>query len=69
MGAPRGEGLQDTAWHTYRFDLKDDTLTFFIDWQKIITTTDTHYLSPGRVGLAVNSGSQIDVKSFQVTAL
>lgn len=69
MGAPRGEGLQDTAWHTYRFDLKDDTLTFFIDGQKILTTTDTHYLSPGRVGLAVNSGSQIEVKSFQVTAL
>jgi hypothetical protein len=59
----------DTAWHTYRFDLKENTLTFFIDGQKILNTLDNQYLNSGSVGLVVNGGSEIDVKSFQVTAL
>lgn len=62
----------DDAWHTYRLEVKDLNLAFYIDGTKIADTTDPTYLSAGRVGLTVNglwSGCQIYVKSFQVTAL
>jgi hypothetical protein len=59
----------NTAWHTYRLEVEDEKLRLFIDTQKIVETTDTTYLAAGRTGLVVQGDTQINVKSFQVTAL
>jgi len=59
----------DIAKHTYRLEVKDEKLLFFVDSQKIVETTDTTYLSAGRAGLVVQGHTQVYVKSFQVTAL
>lgn len=62
----------DTAWHTYRLEVKGLNLAFFIDGSEVANTTNASYLSAGRVGLTVNglwSGCQIMVKNFQVIAL
>jgi hypothetical protein len=53
--------------HTYRVEVKDNTIKFFIDGGLISQMTDNRYLSGAQVGLW--SQVQLDVLSFQVTAL
>lgn len=58
-----------TGWHTYRFEVRNEQLIFSIDGSQTVPTTDTTYLSAGRVGLVVMGDTQINVRSFQVTPL
>jgi hypothetical protein len=67
--AAKEEYKVDTAWHIYRLEVRNEHLLFFIDGQQIVETTDTTYLSAGRAGLVVRGDTQINVKSFQITAL
>jgi len=60
-----------TAAHTYRAEVKDNTLKFFIDGNLVDTTTDTRLLTTETgegVGL-YSQNVQLQVSSFQVTAL
>jgi serine/threonine protein kinase len=58
----------DNDVHTYRVEVKYDTITLFIDNQQIVQTTNNRYLAPGQVGLRSIYGD-INVKSFAVYAL
>jgi hypothetical protein len=58
----------DKNLHTYRMEVKGNTISFLIDGAKTVTTTDNQYLEPGEVGLWC-SLDQIAVRSFKITAL
>lgn len=58
----------DTDTHTFRIDVIANTITLYIDGNKMLTTTDNTYLDPGQVGLC-DIYAQIDVQSFKVIAL
>jgi hypothetical protein len=58
----------DNDVHTYRVEVKYDTITLFIDNQQIVQTTNNRYLAPGEVGLR-SLYSDMNVKSFAVYAL
>ena len=57
-----------TIWHTYRFEVKDSHLTFFVDGHPLAETQDTRYHTGGQVGLK-SYGTQLEIRSFQVIAL
>ncbi len=57
-----------TTTHTYRVEVKDNTITFFIDGGQILNMTDNRYLTGAEVGLWCRN-VQLEVLSFQVTAL
>ena len=60
-----------TALHTYRAEVRDNTIKFFIDGSLIATATDNRLLTTEtseQVGLYCQS-LQLQVTSFQVTAL
>ncbi len=57
-----------TVWHTYRFEVKDSHLTFFVDGQPLVETHDTRYPTGGQVGLK-SYGTQLEIGSFQIIAL
>ncbi len=60
-----------TALHTYRAEVRDNTIKFFIDGSPIATATDNRLLTNQtneQVGLYCQS-LQLQVTSFQVTAL
>jgi len=59
---------QDAEWHTYRLEIKGNTMTLLLDGTKRITVADNTYLVSGKVGLFSN-GAQISVRSFKVIAL
>ena len=59
------QGGADTAWHTYRLVVKGNTLSFFIDGNKVLSATDNTYLHAGYAGLWC-SNDQIQVRSFQI---
>ncbi len=54
--------------HTYRVEVKDNTIKFFIDSGLILNMTDNRYLSGSEVGLWCQN-VQLTVSSFTVTAL
>jgi hypothetical protein len=56
------------GWHTYRLEVRGNTLTFRIDGSVMVETTNNQFASAGQVGLwGVNT--QIDVRRFEVIAL
>ncbi len=55
-------------WHTYRIEVKGDTIKVSIDGRSFLNGTDTTYLTGGQIGLMSNR-SQISVRSFKVIAL
>ncbi len=54
--------------HTYRAEVKGNTIKFFIDGGLLVSATDNQFLDPGQVGL-YSSFVQVEVTSFKVTAL
>lgn len=58
----------DTAWHTYRVEVKSNLITFLLDKQPIVKVLDNQYLTGGQVGI-YDFETQIEVSSFKVTAL
>lgn len=57
----------DNGYHLYRVEIKNDTISFFIDGQLIVQAQDNTYTS-GSVGLRAYD-SEINVRSFQVLKL
>jgi hypothetical protein len=57
-----------TKWHTYRLEVKGNTIKFFIDEAPVMETSDNRYLSGGQVGLW-NDNVQLNVRSFKVMKL
>ncbi len=55
-------------WHTYRLELKGNTLKLLVDGSVLVQGTDNRFLSAGRVGLW-SQGYQLQVRSFKVIAL
>ena len=56
------------AIHTYRAEVKGNTIKLSIDNNPLASTTDNQFLDPGQVGLYSDS-VQLEVISFKVTAL
>jgi hypothetical protein len=54
--------------HTYRVEVRDNTIQFFIDGGLILNMTDNRYLSGSEVGLWCQN-VQLAVSSFTVTSL
>ena len=59
---------RDMEWHTYRVEVKGNTIKLVIDGASIVETADNRYLTGGKVGLWSVNG-QISVRSFKVIAL
>lgn len=57
-----------TDWHTYRLEVKGNTIKFLIDGALVLKTSDNRYLSGGQVGLW-NDEVQLNVRSFKVMKL
>jgi len=58
----------DSDWHTYRFEVRGNSLRLLIDSNLVAETMDNQYLLAGQVGLWSDS-TQISVRSFKVIAL
>ncbi len=58
----------DSAWHTYRLEVRGNTVRLFLEQAEVARTMDNRALEPGTVGIYCGSG-QINVRSFKVTAL
>jgi hypothetical protein len=56
------------SMHTYRVEVKDNTITFFIDGNSILTLTDNRFLTGAEVGLW-SQNVQLQVSSFKITTL
>jgi 3-keto-disaccharide hydrolase len=56
------------VWHTYRIDVQGNTLTAWLDGQKVFQGTNDKYLSAGQVGLW-SYRCQLSIRSFTITAL
>jgi hypothetical protein len=56
------------SMHTYRAEVKGNTIKLFIDGGLLASATDNQYLDAGQVGL-YSSFVQVDVTSFKVIAL
>jgi hypothetical protein len=57
-----------TDWHTYRIEVKVNTITLFIDDAFMTEVTDNKFTLAGRVGLWSNK-YQLEVRSFKVIKL
>ncbi|HEV2108741.1 MAG TPA: DUF1080 domain-containing protein [Thermomicrobiales bacterium] len=55
-------------WHTYRLEVRGDTIKLFIDGVLVVEATDDRYPSGGEVALWSN-GVRLNVRSFVVTTL
>lgn len=58
----------DTAWHTYRFELQGTTLRLFIDSAMIVQTQDYSFLTGWQVSMS-DSSEKLAISSFKVIAL
>ena len=58
----------DDEWHTYRLEVRGNTIRLFLGQAEVARAMDNHELEPGTVGIYCGSG-QINVRSFKVTAL
>ncbi len=57
-----------TNLHTYRAEVKGNTITFLIDGTAILSVVDNRYISAGEVGLWC-ANAQIELSSFEVVTL
>jgi hypothetical protein len=55
-------------WHTYRLEVRGDTITLFVDGVLVVEATDDRYPTGGEVALWSN-GVRLNVRSFMVTTL
>ena len=53
--------------HSYRMEVKSNTISFFIDGQQYVSAVDNRYFSPGEVSFSV--ADQSEVTSFKVQIL
>ena len=62
---------QDREWHTYRLEVQGNTARFLVDGSPVTEMSDNRLLSGtgGSVGLWVDGGFQLNVRSFKVIAL
>jgi len=72
---PSNNPLQEVAfrpgygnWHTYRMEVKGNTIKVLIDGGVVFQTTDNTYLDGGQVGLW-SDRCQVSVRQFTITAL
>jgi hypothetical protein len=65
---PYGHYSLGMSWHTYRVEVKGNTITFLIDNHKMAQLADNTYTVPGLIGLIDNS-TQLNVRSFTVFSL
>lgn len=54
--------------HTYRAEVKDNTVTFLIDGTQVMQITDNTYLDPGKIAIFC-AGTQLEITDFQVFVL
>src|SRR5215472_711105 len=57
-----------TAFHTYRAEVKGNTIAFLIDGAPVLSVVDNRYISTGEVGLWC-ANTQIEMSSFKVIKL
>ncbi|HYT46172.1 MAG TPA: hypothetical protein VEP90_27835, partial [Methylomirabilota bacterium] len=57
-----------SAWHTYRVEIKGNTIKLLIDGGVKIDTTDNTNLSGGQVGFW-SQEVQLNIRSFKIIAL
>ncbi len=55
-------------WHTYRVEVKGNSIKVLIDGTIYLSTTDNSYFSGGEVGLS-SERSQISIQNFHIVAL
>lgn len=55
--------------HRYRVEVRENSITVFVDGAPTLSALDNTYLSGKRVGLFCYNGAQLSVRSFAVTAL
>jgi hypothetical protein len=58
----------DDQWHTYRLEVKDNTLRLFFENAEVARCTDNSAVEPGTVAIYCGKG-QISVRAFRVLAL
>lgn len=58
-----------SGYHSYRLEVKGNSVSLLIDGARILTQTDNRYLATGQVGLWCGEEVQISVRSFSVTVL
>ncbi len=58
----------NTEWHTYRVEVKGNTIRFLVDGARVLDATDNRYLNAGEVGLWV-SDMVLNIRSFKVIML
>ncbi len=64
-----GEGfIPGMLWHRYRVEAKNNSITLYIDNQKIFEETDKTFQEAGQVGLLC-SACRINVRNFKVVGL
>lgn len=56
-------------WHTFRIEVKTDTVTFLVDGNVVAQTTDNRFLSGGAVGVFFDGGAQLAIRNLKVIAL
>lgn len=57
----------DTSWHTYRLEVKGNTITLFVDGQQRLQATDNTRLKNGKIGIV--GYWPCSVRSFKVIAV
>ena len=57
-----------TTWHTYRVEVKANTIRFLVDGRLLLELRDDTYLTGGQVGLFCYS-VQLSVSDFKVIGL
>ena len=55
--------------HTYRLEIVDDEIRFFIDDEPVGEATDDRYAEPGQPGIYVAGDTLIEIESFVVEEL
>ena len=58
----------DSNWHTYRLEVRGNTVKLFFERAEVARAVDNRALEPGTVGIYC-AGGQINVRSFKVIAL
>ncbi len=56
------------SWHTYRLEVRGDTIRFLVDGVFYLQATDTQYFSGGQVGLW-SYATQLIISSLKIIAL
>jgi hypothetical protein len=69
---PDMNDAEAAEWHTYRLELRGNTLTLYIDGTAVAEGSNNELLSPAddnSVGVFADHGIQVNVRSFKVITL